>query len=211
MTGKVVVVLVVVVVVVMVVVVVVVVGFYFHDVFFEAKEKLGWEQFAEWLHSIANLPPDEQLEKAYAFLGAEAGHEPLRPKKGSYEHITDAEINQFYREACKKLHPDRHAREDAATQAKFTAKMQQLQIYLELIKKNREETRKEKTFQEMGLSEKDIASALSMNPVETQEHAKSVPPEKLRAEIAYLAEFHVVQREKILEQEPLSLIICSLF
>ena len=151
-------------------------------------------------------------KKAYAFLGAEAGHEPLRPKKGSYEHITDAEINQFYREACKKLHPDRHAREDAATQAKFTAKMQQLQIYLELIKKNREETRKEKTFQEMGLSEKDIESALSMNPVETQNHAKSLPPEKLRAEIAYLAEFHhVVQREKILEQEPLILIICSPF
>lgn len=93
----------------------------------------------------------------------------------------------------------------------FTAKMHQLQIYLELIKKNREETRKEKTFKEMGLSEKDIESALSMNPAEAQNHARSLPPEQLRAEIAYLAEFEVLQREKIFEQEPLILIICSLF
>lgn len=103
-----------------------VVGFYFPVAFFDAKEKRGWEQFAEWLHSIANLPPDEQLEKAYAFLGEEAGHEPLRPKKGSYEHITDAEINHFYREACipigmlKKTQPLRQCSRPKCTNYRST-------------------------------------------------------------------------------------------
>lgn len=164
------------------------------------KEWLGWEGLADWFSSIVNLPEDEQLEKAYSFLGAEAGHEPLRPKKGSYEHITDAEINRYYREASKRLHPDRHA-QDKATQDKFTAKMQQLQIYLELIKKNREELRKKKTFEELGFCDKDIERALQMDTPQTRQHAESLAAEKLRAEIAYLAEFHFHQLEHVGKME----------
>lgn len=154
------------------------------------------------------MPENEQLEKAYSFLGQEAGHEPLRPKKGSYEHITDAEITRYYREAARRLHPDKHAQADKATRNQFEAKMQQLQVYMELIKISREEARKKKTFEEMGFSDEDIYLALEMDSVRTQKHAKALPAEKLRAEIAYLAEFHCHQLEQIGEEESLGEIIC---
>ena len=149
-----------------------------------------------------NLPEDEQLEKAYSFLGEEAaGRQPLRPKKGSYEHITDAEINRYYKEACRRLHPDKHVRGDKATQDKFKAKMQQLQVYMELIKSNREELRKKKAFKDLGFSEEDVDRALKMDSGETQEHAEALPAENLRGEIAYLADFHCAQLEEIAEHE----------
>jgi len=79
--------------------------------------------------------------------------------------------------------------------------MQQLQVYIELIKVNREELRKKKTFEELGFSERDIERALQMDTARTQDHAQKLPAEKLRAEIAYLAEFHCHQLDKIHELE----------
>ena len=66
----------------------------------------------DFIRDLAEATDDEKLERAYAFLGKASGLDPLRPKKGNYDHITDMEINQYYRAASKKLHPDKHAGPD---------------------------------------------------------------------------------------------------
>ena len=79
----------------------------------------------DFIRYLAGATDDEKLERAYAFLGKESGLEPLRPKKGSYDHITDMEINQYYRAASKKLHPDKHAGPD---KEEYQAKSHGLQL-----------------------------------------------------------------------------------
>ena len=63
----------------------------------------------DFIRGLAGATDDEKLERAYVFLGRESGLEPLRPKQGNYDHITEMEINQYYRAASRRLHPEKHA------------------------------------------------------------------------------------------------------
>ena len=70
------------------------------------------------------------------------------------------------------------------------SRFQQLQVYLGIIRTDKEKRRKEKTFAEHGLGQADIERALGMDETEAGAYAAKEPCERIVVLVAYLAEFH---------------------
>ena len=81
-------------------------------------------------------------------------------------------------------------------------RFQQLQVYLDIIRTDKEKRRKDKTFEEHGLGQTDITRALEMDEVDARKFAAKAPCERLVILVAFLAEFHNdAQLEELVKQE----------
>ena len=81
-------------------------------------------------------------------------------------------------------------------------RFQQLQVYLDIIRTDKEKRRKDKTFEEHGLGQDDITRALEMDEADARKFAAEAPCERLVVLVAFLAEFHNdAQLEELVKQE----------